>query len=125
MSAAENKSQAQSAYKAFDAGDMGEVMRVMADDIEWVVPGNSTISGVYRGKEEVAGFFQTIAAKSFRTEPQHFIADGDHVVVLTRISADGQSADQADVLTFGPDGKITNFTAAADTAFQERVWGKR
>ena len=97
----------------------------MADDIEWVVPGDSAISGVYRGRDEVARFFQTLAAKSFRTEPQHFIADGDQVVVLTRITADGQSADQADVLTFGPDGKLTKFTTAADTAFQERVWGKR
>lgn len=71
------------------------------------------------------GFFQTLADKSFRTEPRHFMADGDHVVVLTRVTADGQSADQADVLTFGPDGKLVEFTATADTAFQERIWGKR
>jgi ketosteroid isomerase-like protein len=125
MSASENKSETRSAYEAFGAGDLDGAMRNMADDIEWVVPGDSAISGVYRGRDEVARFFQTLANKSFRTEPQHFIADGDHVVVLTRITADGQSADQADVLTFGPDGKLTKFTAAADTAFQERIWGKR
>lgn len=31
----------------------------------------------------------TLASKSFRTEPQHFIAEGDHVVLLTRTTADG------------------------------------
>lgn len=93
MSASENTSETQSAYEAFAAGDLDGAMRIMADDIEWVVPGESAISGVYRGRDEVAGFFQTLANKSFRTEPQHFIADDDHVVVLTRITAEGQSAD--------------------------------
>lgn len=125
MSAAENKSETQSAYQAFAAGDLEGAMRNMADDIEWVVPGNSTISGVYRGREAVAGFFQTLASKSFRTEPQYFVAEDDRVVVLTRITAGGESADQADVLTFGEDGKLTKFQAATDTALQERVWGSR
>lgn len=125
MSASENKAAAQSAYQAFGAGDMEGAMSNMADDIELIVPGNSTISGRYRGKEEVAGYFRTLASKSFKTEPEHFIAEGDHVVVLTRITADGQSADQADVLTFRPDGKLAKFQPAGDTALQERIWGKK
>ncbi len=39
-------------------------MKDMADDIEWIEPGNSTISGTYRGKDEVARFFTTLASKS-------------------------------------------------------------
>jgi ketosteroid isomerase-like protein len=61
----------------------GSALKDMADDIEWIEPGNSTVSGTYRDKDEIARFFTTLASKSFRTEPQHFIADGDHVVVLT------------------------------------------
>ena len=37
---------------------------------------------------------------------RRFIADGDHVVVLARTTTDGQSADQANALTFRG-GKLT------------------
>lgn len=124
MSASENKAATQAAYAAFSAGDLEGAMKNMADDIEWIVPGNSTVSGTYRGKDEVASFFMTLAGKSFRTEPQHFIAEGDHVVVLTRITAEGESADQADVLTFRGD-KVAKFQSAGDTALQERIWGRK
>jgi uncharacterized protein len=124
MSASENKAATQAAYAAFSAGDLEGAMKNMADDIEWIVPGNSTVSGTYRGKDEVANFFMTLAGKSFRTEPQHFIAEGDHVVVLTRITAEGESADQADVLTFRGD-KVAKFQSAGDTALQERIWGRK
>jgi ketosteroid isomerase-like protein len=124
MSAAENKTTTQAAYKAFSAGDLDGAFASMADDIEWVVPGNSTLSGTYRGKDEVLNFFIALAGKSFTTEPEHFIADGDHVVVLTRTTADGQSSDQADVLTFR-DGKVVKFQSAGDTALQEKVWGSK
>ncbi|MDQ3104503.1 MAG: nuclear transport factor 2 family protein [Actinomycetota bacterium] len=69
MSASENKAAIQAAYQAFGAGDLEGTMQNMADDVEWIVPGNSTISGTYRGKDEVAHFFATLASKSFRTEP--------------------------------------------------------
>jgi ketosteroid isomerase-like protein len=124
MSASENKAATQAAHQAFGAGDLEGAMKDMADDIEWTEAGNSTISGTYRGKDEVARLFMTLASKSFRTEPQHFIADGDHVVVLTRTTAGGQSADQADVLTFRG-GKVAKFQSAGDTALQESIWGKK
>lgn len=124
MSASQNKAATQAAYQAFGAGDLEGAMKDMADDIEWIEPGDSVIGGTYRGKDEVARFFMTLAGKSFRTEPQHFIAEGDHVVVLTRTTADGQSADQADVLTFRGD-KLAKFQTAGDTALRESIWGKK
>jgi|SRR4051812_7014964 ketosteroid isomerase-like protein len=124
MSAAENKAATRSAYQAFSAGDLENAMKDMADDIEWVEPGNSTIGGTYRGKDEVAGLFMTLAGKSFTTEPQHFIAEGDHVVVLTTTTADGRSSDQADVLTFRGD-KLAKFQTAGDTALREIIWGTK
>lgn len=96
----------------------------MADDIEWIVPGESTVSGTYRGKDEVTNFFIALAGKSFTTAPEYFLADGDHVVVLTRITAAGQSADGVDVLTFRDD-KVVKFQSAGDTAMQEQIWGKK
>lgn len=124
MSASENKASTQAAYQAFANADLDGATKNMADDIEWIVPGNSSISGTYHGKDEVTQFFIALAAKSFQTQPEHFIADGDHVVVLTRTTADGQEAEQADVLTFR-DGKVVKFQSAGDTALQEKIWGSK
>jgi ketosteroid isomerase-like protein len=59
------------------------------DDVEWVVPGNSTVSGTYRGKAEVTNFFAKLAEKSFTTTPSRFLADEDVVVVLGQVTAGG------------------------------------
>ncbi|HEV7207596.1 MAG TPA: nuclear transport factor 2 family protein [Mycobacteriales bacterium] len=124
MSAAENLKIVKAGYAAFSAGDAATAMADFADDIEWIIPGNSTVSGTYRGKAEVGGFFMKLGEKSFKTEPEHFLADDERVVVLTRTTADGQSADQADVLTLR-DGKIVKFQSAGDTALEERIWGTK
>src|SRR5664280_2626240 len=97
MSASDNKTATQAAYQAFANADLNGAMQDMADDIEWIVPGNSTISRTYRGKDEVRQLFVTLAGKSFRTEPEHFVADGDHVVVLTRVTADGPRGQDREV----------------------------
>ncbi len=124
MSAGEHLNVVKRGYAAFAAGDIPGAMEPFADDIEWIVPGNSAISGTYRGKEEIGGFFIKLAGKSFTTEPEHFLADDERVVVLTKTTADGQSSDQADVLTFR-DSKIVKFQSAGDTALEERIWGSK
>ena len=40
MSAEENTRFVQSAYEAFGRGDMAALAEVMADDVEWVNPGD-------------------------------------------------------------------------------------
>jgi ketosteroid isomerase-like protein len=124
MTAQENIERTKAAYAAFDAQDIEGASGNLDDGIEWIVPGGSTISGTYRGKDEVVGFWIKLAEKGFKTEPQRFVADDDVVVVLTTITAGGQSADQADVLTFR-DGKVVKFQSAGDTAMQERIWGSK
>ena len=125
MTAQENIEQTKAAYAAFAAADIDAASANLDDQIEWIVPGNSKISGTYRGKDEVVGFWISLAEKGFTTAPEHFLGDGDLVVVLTRITADGQSADQADVLTFNADGKVVKFQTAGDTAMQEQIWGRK
>jgi ketosteroid isomerase-like protein len=124
MSAADNKAATQAAYQAFSNGDIEAAAKDLADDIEWINPGNSTISGTYRGKDEVIQFWIKLAEKGFHTEPQYFIADGDHVVVLTEVTMDGRKAEDADVLTFR-DGKVVKFQSATDTKLQEEIWGTK
>ena len=124
MSAEQNLDSVKKAYAAFSAGDAQAAMENLADDVEWIVAGNSAISGTYHGKNEVGGFWMRLAEKSFSTTPQHFLADDERVVVLTNATLDGQSADQVDVLTFR-DGKVVKFQSAGDTALQERVYGTK
>jgi ketosteroid isomerase-like protein len=46
------------------------------------------------------------------------------VVVLTQVTAGGESAPEADVSTFRG-GKIVKVEAFGDTAMQERVYGRK
>jgi uncharacterized protein len=124
MSAEANIENTKKAYAAFAAGDASAAMANMSDDIEWIVLGDSAVSGTYRGKAKVGEFWAAIAEKSFTTTPHRFLGDDDIVVVLTHISASGESAEQADVLTYR-DGKVVQFRSMNDTALQERIFGHK
>ena len=122
--ASQNVEIAKKAYDAFGAGDLETVLSTFDDNVEFVLPGNSTISGTYRGKAEVTKFFAKLAEKSFTTTPSRFPADGDLVVVLGQITAGGESAPEADVCTFRG-GKLAKLEGFGDTAMQERVYGRK
>lgn len=122
MAGEQNLESAKKAYAAFSAGDAAGAMENIADDVEWIVPGNSAISGTLHGKAEVGEFWGKLAEKHFTTSPQHWFSDDERVVVLTHTTVDGGEADQADVLTFR-DGKVVKFQSAGDTALFERVFG--
>ena len=121
MSAQENLDMAKRGYAAFSSGDADGAMADMADDITWVTPGASSISGTATGKEEVGANWAALAEKGFSTTPQHWFADDERVVVLTQVSLAGEDYDAADVLTFS-DGKLVRFQTAGDTALLERVF---
>jgi ketosteroid isomerase-like protein len=54
--------------------------------------------------------------------PKKFFADGDVVVVLTEITAGGETSQEADVWTL-QDGKIIQAQIFGDTAMQEKIFG--
>ena len=112
--ASQNVEIAKKAYDAFAAGDLETVLSTFDDNVEFVIPGNSTISGTYRGKAEVTNFFAKLAEKSFTTTPSRFLAEEDVVVVLGQIIAGGESAPEADVLTYR-DGKMVQLQDFSDT----------
>ena len=85
--ASQNVEIAKKAYDAFAAGDLETVLSTFDDNVEFVIPGNSTISGTYRGKDEVTNFFAKLAEKSFTTTPSRFVAEEDVVVALGQITA--------------------------------------
>ena len=126
MSAEENTSLAQAAYQAFGRGDMVALAEVMADDIEWVVPGDpdeNPDAGTFKGKEAVLGWFGGLASSlDFTTfEPHDFIAQNDKVVSLVYAEATVRNTGrlvvnhEAHVWTFR-DGKVARFQIYFDTA---------
>jgi ketosteroid isomerase-like protein len=124
MAGEENVENAKRAYAAFSAGDAAGAMENMADDIEWITPGNSAISGTANGKQAVGGLWAQLAGKGFTTTPQFWFSDEERVVVLTHTTIEGGEADTVDVLTFR-DGKVVKFQSAGDTALIERVFGSK
>ena len=124
MAGEQNVETAKQAYDAFSAGDAETAMARIADEVEWITPGNSAISGTVRGKQEVGALWAQLAAKGFTTSPQYWFSDEDRVVVLTHVSVGGEEADSADVLTYR-DGKLVKFQTAGDTALLERVFGSK
>ena len=111
-------------FAAFGEGDIEAVLSDYDDDVEFVVPGNSAVSGTYRGKAGVTELLTKVAEKGFALTPSRFIADDDVLVVLSEVTAGGESAFEADVFTFR-DGKIVKAQNVGDTALFERVFGTK
>lgn len=122
MAAEQNLETAKRAYAAFSAGDAARAMENIADDVEWITPGNSAVSGTIVGKQEVGALWQKLTEKGFSTSPQYWFADDDRVVVLTQATLDGTQFDEVDVLTYR-DGELVKFQSATDTGLLERVFG--
>jgi uncharacterized protein len=120
----ENLESAKRAYATFSSGDAAAAMADMAEDVEWITPGNSAISGTVRGKQAVGALWASFAEHGFETHPQYWFADDDRVVVLCQVTLGGEQADSADVLTYRG-GKLVKFQTAGDTALQERVFGSK
>jgi ketosteroid isomerase-like protein len=111
-------------YAAFAAGDAETVMSLFDDNVEWVQPGNSTVSGTYHGKGEVGEYLVKLAAKSLSVKVNRLIADGDVVVALTDVTAGDETGQDADVFTIR-NGKAVRVQAHGDTAMLERVFGTK
>ena len=124
MSSQDNKQRAEAAYRAFSEGDAAGAMENMDEGIVWTVRGDNSLSGTYRGKEEIGGLWGKLAEKGLKTEPHDFIADGDKVVVLTTASLDGESNEFADVLTFNGEGKLIAFDQLGDPVVGNRVFAR-
>lgn len=109
MEATVNKQAAIDGYAAFGAMDAEGAMKDISDSVEWVVSGDSSLTGTYNGKDEVGGLWMKLLEKGFRTTPKEFIAEGDKVVVICDISLGGEQAGSVNVLGYDGDGKLIRF----------------
>lgn len=111
-------------YAAFNAGDLEAALSTFADTVEWTIGGDSMIGGTYRGKNELTELLTRLGEKATAVRTKRFLADGDTVVVLTEVTAGGETSQEADVFTFR-NGKVVKAHSYGDTAMQERVFGKK
>jgi ketosteroid isomerase-like protein len=99
-------------------------MAVFDDNIVWMSTGNSVISGTFKGKAELAVMLQRLVGQQASVAPKEFFADGDVVVVLSEVTAGGETSQEADVWTL-QDGKIAKGQIFGDTAMQEKIFGTK
>ena len=74
------------AFAAFGR-DALTVARTLADDVVWRVPGDTAMSGEYRGRDQVPQFLRQTRVQSdntYRTELRYVVADDDRVVAVYR-----------------------------------------
>jgi ketosteroid isomerase-like protein len=124
VSEQENKELIKKGFAAFAAGDVQSVMDLFDDDVEWVQPGASAVSGTYHGKAEIMEYMGRLAERSLSVNLKRLIAEGDTVVAITEVTVDGQTGEDADVFTIR-NGKTIRAEMHGDTSLMERVFGKK
>ena len=70
----------------YAGGDSEPLRALLTDRIEWHVPGDNAIAGIYRGADQVLDYFtrrRALAAGSFRLQAgELLVGDGDRVAML-------------------------------------------
>jgi hypothetical protein len=91
VAACQNIEISKKGYAAFDAGDVEMILNYYDDNVEFVVPGNSAVSGTYRGKGGVKELFGKVAE---RADPHHLSGQPAAVSRAVRAHRAGQRAGQ-------------------------------
>jgi uncharacterized protein len=127
-----NLERARAGYEAFAAGDLAAVSDLLSDNIVWHSGGSNVLTGDYKGKEAVLGFFGLLMQESggsFRNEIHDMLANDEHGVALVTMSAtrDGKSFEGNLVHIFHmSDGNMTEFWAIPeDQSRYDEFWMDR
>lgn len=83
MSTEQNVQIVKDFFAAIGRGDRELLLELVAEDIEWIIPGRDwPLGGMYRGHAGLVDLLKT-ASKSMETstEPLEFVAQGDRVFV--------------------------------------------
>ncbi len=90
MGAAENVALHRKGHEAFSGNDMNTLTELIAEDTLWHNAGTGTLSGDYKGRDAVFGFFDKLAELSEGTIWIHeddFLGSETRSVALFRITA--------------------------------------
>ena len=118
-------------YAAFGTGDLAVLKeRVFAEDIVWHFPGRSPFGGSFEGVDAVLDWLTRTAVESggtIRLEVHDVLANDEHAVSLTSISAEreGRSYSDVSVQVFHfSDGKVSEvWSHPGDLYANDEFWG--
>ena len=77
-------------YEAFASYDLDTIRALFADDVVWHVGGRNQLSGTFKGKDEVFGWFAkllTLSEGTFKIDVHDVMANDTHAVVLSNDTA--------------------------------------
>jgi ketosteroid isomerase-like protein len=104
-------------------GDRKEMLSMVSEDIEWIIPGKEwPLAGTHRGHEGITSFLKKASEEmeTFFPEPPEFVAQGDRVLVIGFATGKIKATNK----TFKDDwvfditvrnGKLTNIREYIDT----------
>ena len=110
-------------FAAIASGDKQRVLALVAEDIEWIVPGEGwPLAGTHRGHAGLADVLEKASAEIETTypKPPEFVAQGDRVLVIGVATGKIKATNK----TFKDDwvfaitvrnGKLTNIREYIDT----------
>ena len=110
-------------FAAIGSGDKQRVLALVAEDIEWIVPGEDwPLAGTHRGHAGLADLFQTHSEKveTLFMEAREFVAQGDRVLIVGfargRILATNKAFEDDWIFAITVrNGKLTNIREYIDT----------
>lgn len=70
----------QNFFSAYGKGDMEELAKYVADDVEWYIPGEHPLSGTKRGISEFMDFFSQLGKAGFKAEVLILAANETYVI---------------------------------------------
>jgi ketosteroid isomerase-like protein len=129
MAATDDLQTIRNGYEAFARGDVPAVLENLDPSIAWHISGSGSLSGTYKGHDEVVGFFTQLSERSggtFGLDIHDMLASDDHVIALVKESAerDGRHISFNVVHVWHlQDGKATEFWGIAeDQDFVKEFW---
>src|ERR1700736_4615035 len=122
MSIEENVQVVKDFFAALGSGDKQRLLALVAEDIEWIIPGEDwPLAGTRRGHAGLADLLET-ASKTLETstEPREFVAQGDRVVVVGfargKVKATNKAFEDDWIFAITVrDGKLTSIREYVDT----------
>ena len=123
MNTGENIQIVKDFFAAIGSGDKQGLLALVAEDIEWIIPGKDwPLAGTRHGHAGLANLLQT-ASETMETsfmEPREFVAQGDRVLVVGfasgKIKATNRTWEDHWVFAITVrNGKLTNIREYIDT----------
>ena len=118
------------AMEAFSSGNLDAASSIFAEDIVWHYGGSHELSGDYRGREELLGFFRRIremTGDTFTVTPVRVLASDRYVFVFNNLRGEreGRNLDVISVncFKFREDGKASEYWSLVnDRAAMDRFF---